>query len=83
MKSIEERLIESHNADIQQQELRRLFDAYMAAPSELVNALGSCQKLYGPEVQGWMDCVIDVMAGMELHDSGFFPAEWFPPDEAA
>lgn len=83
MKSIEERLIESHNSDIQQQELRRLFDAYMAAPGDLVNALSSAQKLYGAEFQGWADCVIDVMAGMDLYDAGLFPSEWFPPDEAA
>lgn len=80
MKSIEERLMESHNADVQQQELRRLFDVYMSAPDDLVNVLGSAQKLYGSDVQGWMDRVIDVMAGMELHDAGHFPEEWFPPE---
>jgi hypothetical protein len=80
MKSIEERLIESHNSDIQKQELRRLFDLYTSAPDDLVNALGIAQKNCGSDVQGWMDYVIDVMAGMELHDAGFFPAEWFPPE---
>lgn len=78
-KSIEDRLLESVKLD-RERELRRLFELYRAAPDDLLNVLGSAQKLHSSDQNGWFDYVIDVMAGMDLHDAGHFPAEWFPAD---
>lgn len=78
MKSIEERLMDSHE---QRKALREIFEAYTDPRHTfwgLLEVLGSIQKEFGAD---WKEHVIACMYGMELHDAGLFPAEWFPDDD--
>lgn len=63
--------------------LRKIFKAYTHGYDNftgLTNALGWYQKECPEGYTDWKDFVIDVMEGMELHDSGQFPESWFPEE---
>lgn len=57
--------------------VREAFDAYMSAPDTLVNILGSFQKEQLQAGNDWIEKVHMIMTGMDLHDSGSFPDEWW------
>lgn len=60
--------------------LRRMFDAYTSPQaSVLVNVLGDLQKARPDD---WREFVTAVAEGVELHDGGQFPDEWFQGDAA-
>lgn len=64
--------------------LRKIFKAYTHGYDNftgLTNALGWYQKECPEGYTDWKDFVIDVMEGMELHDSGQFPESWFPEED--
>lgn len=75
-------MITSNIVEIDETELRRLFDAMFDRRHlfwQLVPVLDSVQKEYGAL---WIDQVLDVMLAMELHDAGQFPDSWLDEIEA-
>lgn len=56
-----------------EQDLREIFEAYSHADEGLLNVLDMAQKRFGVD---WIVQVTACMYGMEIHDSGGFPAEW-------
>jgi hypothetical protein len=62
---------------------RHFFDMYTSRQAnDLVMILSSVQKSLPPGYRGdWMQFVTDVMTGMDMHDAGLFPEEWFPEED--
>lgn len=68
--------------DIDDAELRRVFDVYtdpLIGFSGILNSLDMLQKDYPHDLQ---KVVTDLVTAIELHDAGLFPSDWWPPEES-
>lgn len=64
---------------------REAFDAYMSASNDLLCLLGALQKDCANSGQDWIERLHMIATGMDLHDAGVFPDEWWQerPDQGS